>query len=53
MLQAVYDTYDVEPILADVWDSPSCRFIFIGRGLRKQILEDLFIRCANHGDSSS
>jgi hypothetical protein len=30
MVQAVYDVYDTEPVIADVGDSPNCRFIFIG-----------------------
>jgi hypothetical protein len=33
LVQAVYDTYDMEPISADVGGSPNCRFIFIGRYL--------------------
>lgn len=49
LVQAVYDMYDTEPIFADVGDSPNCRFIFIGRGLQKRVLEDLFLQCADHG----
>nr|CAD7404733.1 unnamed protein product [Timema poppensis] len=30
MVQAVYDMFDLEPVSADLGDSPSCRFIFIG-----------------------
>jgi hypothetical protein len=30
MVQAVYDMYDTEPVVADAGDSPNCRFIFIG-----------------------
>ena len=30
MVQAVYDMYDTEPVVADAGDSPSCRFILIG-----------------------
>ncbi|PNF43386.1 COBW domain-containing protein 1 [Cryptotermes secundus] len=53
LVQAVYDMYDTEPIFADVGDSPNCRFIFIGRGLQKRVLEDLFLECADHEGSSS
>lgn len=31
MIQAVYDMYDTVPVVADVGDSPNCRFIFIGK----------------------
>lgn len=52
-VQAVYDMYDTEPVVADAGDSPNCRFIFIGRGLKRQVLEDLFTECADRGDASS
>ena len=29
-VQAVYDMYDTEPVVADAGDSTNCRFIFIG-----------------------
>ena len=29
-VQAVYDMYDTEPVVADAGDSPNCHFIFIG-----------------------
>ncbi|KAJ9593493.1 hypothetical protein L9F63_014946, partial [Diploptera punctata] len=46
LVQAVYDMYDTEPIRAVGVDSQNCRFIFIGRGLQKQKLENLFMECA-------
>ncbi|XP_049815538.1 COBW domain-containing protein 2-like isoform X2 [Schistocerca nitens] len=42
-LQAVYDTYDAEP-LPSGWDMPGalCRFILIGRNLDRSAIEQLF-----------
>ncbi|XP_049831053.1 COBW domain-containing protein 1-like isoform X1 [Schistocerca gregaria] len=42
-LQAVYDTYDAEP-LPGGWDAPAalCRFVLIGRNLDRSAIEQLF-----------
>nr|CAD7261519.1 unnamed protein product [Timema shepardi] len=50
MVQAVYDMFDLEPVSADLGDSPSCRFIFIGRNLIAGKLKNLFEECIIQDD---
>nr|CAD7586119.1 unnamed protein product [Timema genevievae] len=50
MVQAVYDMFDLEPVSADLGDSPSCRFIFIGRNLVANKLKNLFEECIIQDD---
>nr|CAD7409010.1 unnamed protein product [Timema cristinae] len=50
MVQAVYDMFDLEPVSADLGDSPGCRFIFIGRNLIAGKLKNLFEECIIQDD---
>nr|CAD7448329.1 unnamed protein product [Timema bartmani] len=50
MVQAVYDMFDLEPVSADLGDSPNCRFIFIGRNLVANKLKNIFEECIIQDD---